>query len=59
VPTFTAVEVTVTLSTGESQQIREYRLPATVARSTDDGIGIRFDQLDVESYGALLDLLYS
>lgn len=59
VPTFTAVEVTVTLSNEESHQVKEYRLPATVARSTGEGIGIRFEQLDVESYSALLDLIYN
>lgn len=57
-PAFTAVEVTVTFG-GEARAIREYRLPATVMRSTNDGFGIRFQRLDMESYSALLDLLYT
>jgi hypothetical protein len=59
VPVFTAVEVTITLPSGEERKAREYRLPATVARATEDGIGVRFSRLDMESYSALLDLLYS
>jgi hypothetical protein len=58
-PTFTAVEVLVTLQNGEQRKVNEYRLSATVARATKDGIGIRFDKLNMESYSALLDLLYS
>lgn len=58
-PTFTAVEVLVTLKGGEERKVREYRLPATVARATEDGIGVRFGKLNMESYSALLDLLYS
>jgi hypothetical protein len=58
-PTFTAVEVLVTLESGEEHKVKEYRLPATVARSTEDGIGVRFGNLDMESYSALLELLYS
>jgi len=58
-PTFTAVNLTVTLSTGEERTIREYRLPATVARCTEDGVGVKFEHLNMESYSALLDLLYS
>ncbi len=59
VPTFTAVEVTVTLSTGEERKVKEYRLPATVARTTEEGMGVRFESLDMESYSALLDMLYT
>lgn len=58
-PTFTAVNLTVTLSTGEERKVQEYRLPATVARCTGDGVGVKFDHLNMESYSALLDLLYS
>lgn len=58
-PTFTAVNLTVTLKTGAQRKIKEYRLPATVAHCTEDGVGIKFDRLDMESYSALLDLLYS
>jgi hypothetical protein len=58
-PTFTAVDIAVTLSTGEKRTVKEYHLPATVARSTEDGLGVKFDHLDMESYSALLDLLYS
>ena len=59
IPAFTAVEVTVTTSSGEERKVTEYRLPATVARTSEDGVGIRFDSLDMESYSALLDLLYT
>ena len=58
-PTFTAVELTVTLRSGEQRIIKEYRLPATVARCTEDGFGVKFNHLDMEAYSALLDLLYS
>ncbi|MFV1997752.1 MAG: PilZ domain-containing protein [Acidiferrobacterales bacterium] len=58
-PAFSAVEITVTLSTGEEHKAREYRLPATVARCTEDGVGLKFDHLNMESYSVLLDLLYS
>lgn len=58
-PTFTAVNLTVSLSTGEERMVKEYRLPATVARCTEGGVGVKFDHLDMESYSALLDLLYS
>jgi len=58
-PTFTAVDISVTLSTGEERKVKEYHLPATVARSTDEGLGVKFGHLDMESYSALLDLLYS
>jgi hypothetical protein len=59
IPTFSTVEVTVTLSTSGGRKVREYRFPATITRSTQDGIGIRFDSLNMESYSALLDLLYT
>ncbi len=57
-PAFAAVQLTVTLSSGEQCTIKEYRLPATVTRCTEKGFGVQFDQLDMESYGALLELLY-
>lgn len=58
-PTFTAVDISVTLSTGEQRTVKEYHLPATVARCTEEGLGVKFNHLDMESYSALLDLLYS
>lgn len=56
---FSAVSLTVTLKTDEEHKVRQYRLPATVARCTEDGVGVKFDHLNMESYSALLDLLYS
>lgn len=58
-PAYTAVNLTVSLSTGEERLVKEYRLPATVTRKTDEGVGVKFDHLNMESYSALLDLLYS
>jgi hypothetical protein len=58
-PMFATVELTVTMSGGEQPRIKEYRLPATVVRYTEDGAGLKFYHLDMESYSALLDLLYS
>ncbi len=58
-PTFTAVELTVTLRSGEQRIIKEYRLPAVVSRRTENGFGLKFDHLDMEAYSALLELLYS
>lgn len=57
-PAFTAVQITVTLSSGEQRTVREYQLPATVTRCTKKGIGVQFDRLDMESYGALLKLVF-
>ena len=33
-----------------------YQIAASVARVTDDGIGLKFLSLDMDTYGALLDL---
>jgi hypothetical protein len=33
-----------------------YELDASVARVADDGIGLKFLSLDMDTYGALLDL---
>lgn len=33
-----------------------YQFAASVARLTDDGIGLKFLSLDMDTYGALLDL---
>lgn len=57
-PAFTAVELTVTLSSGEQRTVREYQLSATITRCTENGFGVKFDRLDMEAYGALLNLVF-
>lgn len=49
------VQIAISLPAGESQRL--YHLPAKVMRVTDDGMALQFDELGVDSYGAILGLM--
>ena len=49
------VQIAISLPVGNSQKL--YHLPAKVMRVTEEGAGLRFDELGVDSYGAILGLM--
>lgn len=57
VPGSAQVEVALSIGGRDEPEIREHRFKATVARVTDDGVGLCFADLDMESYSALISLL--
>jgi hypothetical protein len=57
ITTFAPVQVFLSIGGRSDPDIREYRFSATVARMTDDGVGLRFSDLDMETYSALIGLL--
>lgn len=42
---------------GEPGQYTRYKVPAKVARSTGEGIGVMFEELDVSSFRSLREVL--
>ena len=55
-PADARVKVAISLPSGNSSKV--YHLPAKVMRVTDDGAGLQFNGLGVDSYSAILGLMY-
>ncbi|GMR20072.1 MAG: hypothetical protein BMS9Abin36_0667 [Gammaproteobacteria bacterium] len=51
------VELVMSLPAQDGQ--KDYRLPARVARVTGEGVGLQFKRLGVDTFSAVLGLLYA
>lgn len=53
----TSVEMALSVQDDDGNSV--YKIPAKVTRVTENGVGIKFDGLDVDAYGVILGLLYA
>ena len=53
----TQVELAISIPTDKGNNV--YRIPGRIVRITDDGVGLQFDNLDVDAYSILLGLMYA
>jgi len=53
----TKVEMALSIQGEKGNSV--YKIPARVMRVTEDGVGLRFEGLDVDAYSVVLGLLYA